>query len=498
MTSDDDLSRRATRSIGWLAAERWASRLTSLLVLGLLARLLTPADFGVIALATSVIALVQVFVDSGFSKALVQRSTLGDQDASTVFWTSLGVSILLAGGLIASSPLIAGVMGNDQLAPVLCVLSLTLPISALSQTPAALLERDLDFRALSIRQFAGTLVGAAVAIPMALVGLGIWALIAQTLASSIVAVIVLWSSTTWRPRREFSVSALRDIWLVGGTVLGIDLLDAIQANIDKVVIGLFFPPDVLGAYFLAQKLGTILIELVTSVISRVSLTTFSRVQDDSARLNRIFQKLTFAAASVSVFVFAMVAALAPQIVHVTFGDGWEAAVPILWILAPGWALSAVMFFDRNVLIATSHARSALVLAIVQNAVSIALVFAFVPFGVLGIAFSRLARFVVWPLRLYVLHKKANVKVWRYLSQILRCIGAVAVPVGLIALVQSSGWFADESWSLIFVLTGGTLAGLIYSATLWRIAGEENRVALRKVIGDMRRRGDEGTTQSPPR
>ncbi|KAA9107792.1 lipopolysaccharide biosynthesis protein [Microbacterium rhizomatis] len=484
MSDDDDLRRRATRSVGWVVAERWSSRLVTVLVLAVLTRLLTPSEFGVISLATSIFAVLQVFVDSGLSKTLIQKRRLDPKDASTAFWTSFGVSVILGTGLVLTAAPISSAFGEPQLAPVLQAMSVLFPLSALSQVPAALLERELDFKPLSIRQFIGTVCGAAVAIPLALVGGGIWALVAQTVVSALAAVIALWSSTPWRPRFEYSFDSLRSLWRIGGSILAIDLLDAIQANIDKIVIGALFSPQELGYYFIAQRVGTILIELVTSVLSRVSFTTFSRVQDDRIRLNRIFRQLTFVAAAASIAIFGLVATLAPQLVAFLFGPQWTDAVPIIWILAPGWALGAVMYFDRNVLLATSHAGSALVLAIVQNVVGTALVFLLAPFGVLGIAFSRLARFIIWPVRLVVLKRAAGVDIGKYVSQLTRCVVASIVPFGVIIGLQFTPWATAPAPFWTFACPVAVIALVAYGALLWVLAGEENRTVLRAVWADL--------------
>ena len=484
VSDDDGLRRRATNSIGWVVFERWSSRLISLALLALLTRLLTPADFGLISLATASLAVVQVFVDSGFSRALIQKRQIGPKDASTAFWASMSIAVTLCVALVLVAPLIATALGDSRLGPVLQVLSITLPLTALSQTPAALLERDLDFKPLSLRQFIGTLSGAAIAVPIALLGGGVWALVAQTVVSSIAATIALWASTSWRPKLEFSRVALKSLWATGASILGIDLLDAIQGNVDKIVIGIFFDPTQLGYYFLAQRIGTILIELVTSVISRVSFTTFSRVQDDNVRLNRIFRQLTFVASAISVPLFGLVAVFAAQLVGFLFGPGWQAAVPILWILAPGWALGAVMYFDRTVLLATSNSGPALMLALFQNIVSATLVFVFIPFGVIGVAFSRLARFVTWPIRLWVLHRLAGIEVWKYIEQILRPAGAFAPIILILALLQLTPWAGLPLPMVTFVLPLSVLALICFGGALYALGGPENRALVARTLGDI--------------
>jgi teichuronic acid exporter len=299
----DGLRKKATQSIGWIVLERWSSRVLTLVVIAVMTRLLSPSDFGLVSMATVVIALLQVFVESGFVTVLVQRKDLGPKDASTAFWTSVALSVILYTALFFSAPLLASLFGEPQLVDVLRVLGLSLPVSSLAQVPAALLERSFGFKSLAVRQVGGALCGATAAILVAVAGGGVWALVTQTLVTSTASVIILWTATAWRPSFEFSFVALRSMWSMGLRIIGIGLLDAVQQNIDKLIVGAFFSTEVLGYYYLAQRIGTILIELVTTVMSRVTLTTFSKVQDDLPRLNRIFLQMTFASAAIGVPLF---------------------------------------------------------------------------------------------------------------------------------------------------------------------------------------------------
>ena len=501
MARSDDLRARTARSIGWIVLERWSSRLLTLFVLALLTRSLSPAEFGLVATAVSITAILQVFVDSGLSKSLIQRKSLGPKDASTVFWTALAVSVGLCALLCVTAPALADAFGQPQLTPVVRALSALLPLSALSQTPAALLERELEFKALSLRQLTGTIAGAMTAVPLSLGGAGAWALVGQSLVSASVAVAVLWFATDWRPSREFSPTALRSMLRSGLPILGMGLLDATQGNLDKLVIGAMFSPETLGYYFVAQRVGIVVTDLIISVLSRVSLSVFSRVQDDPIRLNRIFRQMTFIAAALSAFIFGVIAVFAPQFLAVMFGDQWADSVPILRVLAPGWALGAIMYFDRTMFIATSNAKAGLWLALLQNAVSIGLLFAFAPFGVIGIAFSRLARLVVWPARLYLLHRVAHVDIGKYMFQTVRCVSAALPILALLSLATLSPWASAPASFWTFLVPSSLAATIGYSGLLWLFAGDENRAVLTSVGRDVRRklksmrRGRQGSAAS---
>ncbi|WP_291048091.1 lipopolysaccharide biosynthesis protein [Herbiconiux sp.] len=480
MSDSDDLRGKATRSIGWIILERWTSRVLSLVVIAVLTRLLSPEDFGLVSLATVVIALLQVFVESGFVTVLVQKKELGAKDTSTAFWTSVAISLVLYAALFFSAPLLGALFDEPSLPGVLQILGLGLPISSLSQVPSALLERSFGFRPLAIRQVIGATCGAAVAVVIAFSGGGVWALVAQVLVTNAASVIVLWTATSWRPKFEYSIASLKSMWAMGVRIMGIGLLDALQQNIDKLLIGAFFSASDLGYYYLAQRIGTILIELVTTVMSRVTLTTFSKVQDDLPRLNRIFLQMTFASGAIGVPMFGLVAVLAPQIVPFAFGPGWDATIPLIWILAGGWAFGAVMYFDRSAFLAIGRADTALWVALLQNVVGVALVFALLPFGLYGVAFSRWSRIATWPVRIRILHRLIGLPVWKYLGQVFRSVVAMIPVVVVIALLQLTPWASADHAFWVFALPVGVLGLVAFAGLLWMFAGDENRAVLRTI------------------
>jgi teichuronic acid exporter len=484
MSDNDGLRQNATQSIGWIVLERWTSRLLALVVIAVLTRLLSPEDFGLVAMATVVTALLQVFIEAGFVTVLVQKKELGPKDASTAFWTSVALSIILYAALFLTAPLLADLFGEPELTDVLRVMGLGLPISSLAQVPAALLERSFGFRSLAVRQVIGAACGAAVAIPIAFSGGGVWALVAQGLVTNIASVVVLWTSTKWRPSLEFSLSALKSMWSMGVRIMAIGLLDALQQNIDKLIVGAFFSAQELGYYYLAQRIGTILIELVTTVMSKVTLTTFSKVQDDLPRLNRIFLQMTFASAAVGVPMFGLVAVLATQIVPFAFGDGWEQTVPIMWILACGWAFGAVMYFDRSAFLAIGRANVALNVAVLQNIVGVLLVFALLPLGIFGVALSRWSRIVTWPVRIWALNRLIGLPVLKYLGQVFRCVLAMIPVIVGIAFLQLTTWANGDHAFWTFAVPLGAAGLAVYILLLWLVAGRENRSVLRQIGTDI--------------
>lgn len=468
----------------WVVLEQWSTKVVSLLMFALMTRILGAEAIGLVTLATAFVTVLRSFVDSGFSKSLIQKKLLGERDADTAFWTSLTMAVVLYAVLIWTSPWIADLMDAPDLGPVLIGLGAMLPLSALSRIPSALMTREFAFKSLSLRTVASTVVGALVALPMALLGFGVWALVAQTVVGALVGVIVLWTATPWRPRFTFSWDSFRSLWRTGISLLGIDLLDTLQGQIDKFIVGGFFSVTDLGIYALATRIGLLLQELITTVISRLSMPTFSRIQDDLPRVYRVFRQLSFTAATVSFPVFAMVAVLGDQIIPAVFGPGWEASVPLVWIMAGGWAFASVASFDRGALVGTGHAGAAFWLAFAQNLMSTALVFAFIPFGLMGIAFSRFARLGTWPIRLFVMYRCIKLPVWGYVWQVVRCALATAPAVVGIALLQNTAWAQSDHAFWTFALPMGALGFIVTVGLNLLMADRESREPLQRQVGNV--------------
>lgn len=487
VAEEEPLGARAARSIGWIALEQWSIRILSMVVFIALARLVPKHDFGLVAMATVFTTVLQVFVSSGFSTALIQRKHVSDVDSSTAFWTSIGISLTLYGLLASLSPWLESVLHIHGLGQVLVVMGLMLPLTALSRVPAALLTREFQFKTLGIRQMIASGAAALAALGVAVAGGEIWALVTQVLVEASVGTAVLWRTTTWRPSLSYSTKSLRDLWSIGFGQMLTDLLDAVQAQLDKLIVGALFSTSDLGTYAVAQRLGVLIQSMLSSVIARVSLTTFSRVNGEPERVRHVFHQLTFAASFVSFPAFGMVGVLAPQLIPALFGPGWEGAVPIVQVLAIGWAFSSIALFDRGALVGTGHVATALWLAIVQNVISAVLIVAFAPFGVIGIAWSRLARLATWPIRLVVLHRAIGLDALRYVLQVMRVALAVVPAIAVIALLQATPWANSRLSLFTFVMPLATAGAVTSIALAWVFADASNRESVRNALNGVPRR-----------
>ncbi|GGD31404.1 lipopolysaccharide biosynthesis protein [Microbacterium faecale] len=480
--------------IGWSAVEKWGIRLMSLVVFVILLRTIDASEFGLASFTTAITSMLLVFVDAGFAKALIQKRELGGDDATTAFWTSIAIAVVIYGLIFFTAPLIASWMEMEQLSAMLRVLGLSLFASAMSSVPAALLERDMNFKSLGLRSIFGTVVGAAIAVPMALFGMGVWALIVQMLATLVAGTIALWFSTSWRPTFRYSVPALRKLMSFGVSVLGLEILNRTQQNIDKVLVNVLLGPEAGGIYFVAQRAMKLVSELVSSVISKIALTTFSKLQDDRERLNRAFLQLTFAAGGIAIPVLGIIAALGDIIMPYMSGAGeWERAVPIMQILAVSMSMAAICRFDKQTLLAVGRPARAFALGLIENIVGVALLMIAAPFGLIALAVGRALRIILtWPYRIYLLKKYASIQIVPYILNTVMLAAAFIVPLGLLFLCTYTPWRQATPAFWTFAVPMSIMMLLSYYGTLWLVCGRRNRAAIRRTL-KLGRRGKRSAT-----
>ena len=285
------------KGVGWAAAERWSRVLFSFLVFALLARLLDPSAFGLVALAGLCTSLVEVFVSQGLGTALIQRRHLEAAHLDTVFWVSLVSGLAL--GLLTSllAPVLTSLLAAPGLTPVLRVLSVTLPISALGIVPSAVLSRNMEFERLAIRSICAVVVGGIAGVATAWAGWGVWALVTQWVAGALAGVIALWVATPWRPGWQVTRTHFRELSRVGLALMGNNILWFFSRKGDEAVVGRGLGSTVLGAYSVANRLVATVLDLLASPIQAVAVPAMSRVQSDRQRLANAFVEGTILSAA---------------------------------------------------------------------------------------------------------------------------------------------------------------------------------------------------------
>jgi O-antigen/teichoic acid export membrane protein len=340
---------RVLTGLAWKVFSQTIRQGSRIVVAIILARLLAPHDYGLAAMVLVFSTLGFIFSDLALGAALVQRQKLSDADRSTMFWTSAaaGTGCMLVG--IALSGPIATFYGEPAVRTLFAALSVGFLITSLGTTQRAVLERELDFRSLELRQIAATLVGAAIGIGIAIGGGGAWAIVAQQLAMAVVSTVLLWIACPWRPRFAYSVASLRDLGGFSGNVFATRLLFYTSRNLEKLLIGRFLGPVSLGAYAIAYNLMLVPLERVAAPIQEVLFPAFSRMQDDVRRVGMLWLRANRFVAAVTLPVMLGLIVVAPDFVVVVLGSKWEAATTVIQILAWVGLLQSLVRLNSSVL-----------------------------------------------------------------------------------------------------------------------------------------------------
>lgn len=367
-------------------------RLGSLMVL---ARLLDPKDFGLVGMVTAFTGVLTLFRDFGLSAAVVQRTTVTEDQSSTLFWINILVGTVLGLVAIAAAPAIGAFYHEPRLVPVTAALSLGLVFNSMGVQHSALLQREMRFTAIATINVIALLIGSLLAIGGALGGYGYWALVAMTVSMPLVSSIGFWIATRWVPGIPRQLAGIRSMMHFGGTLTLNGLVAYAAYNSEKVLIGRFWGVDAIGIYGRAYQIINIPTDNLNSAVGEVAFSALSRVKDDPGRLKRYFIKGYSLVLGLTLPLTMACALFANDLISILLGPKWKAAIPIFRLLAPTIAIFAII----NPLGWLMNA-----LGLVVRSLRIALVFApliiggyvlGIPYGPKGVAFGYSAVMTLW-------------------------------------------------------------------------------------------------------
>lgn len=429
-------------SIRWSALETSGDKLLGLVLLLILARLVGPEAFGLVAVASAALALAAPLCTLGLSAALIQRRTLVPGHLDAAFWTILGASTTMALGFLFAADFVADVMQQPDLAPILRWLSPALLMQGLIVVQDAQFRRALDFRALALRTLTAKLFGGAVGVGCALAGMGAYSLVAQGLSQGIVSLVLIWSLSNWRPRARFELSRAAELLHFARSMLGVDMLRLYNQNTPRLFVGFFLGPAAAAYFALADRLFFAVIGVLTQSLQRVALPVFSRLQETPDRVAALFYRSTGTIAMASFPACAGLALIAPEAIGVLLGEAWQAAIPAVQLLILAGLSASLSFLNGSVLTALGHPELRLYFGLVRAAIGTSLFLFCHLWGIMGMVLAYLLRALLSePLQLVYAARILPHFSWRaYLSALLRALAATALMVA--AVVAVGPWLAS--------------------------------------------------------
>lgn len=477
-----NLRARAAKGVFWTATSNWGNELIRLVIFALLARLLAPEAFGLMALALVFMGFTQVIADQGLADAVVQRKHLDPMHLDSAFWMCMGFGVLLAGVLSALAVPLALLFRQDELAPILVALALVIPISSASLVQRAILARQMAFRSLALRTLISIAVGAIFGIGAALLGFGVWSLVAQHIASPIAGLIVLWSVSGWRPRFAFSMAHFRELFGFGIHILSFRLLNYFTRRADELLIGAFLGAASLGFYTVGYRMLRMLFQLTSSLIDQVAFPLYSRLQDQPERFTRVYYKTIAFAAIMALPAFVSCLVLAPEIVYVLFGPKWDPAVPVMQALTLLGVVQFLTYLNSNVVKALGKPAWQVVIVGFTSILKITAFFVAVSHGIVGVAIAAACvGYLVAPIWYWAVKRLAPISLGKYFAH-LRGPLLAAVLSG--ATMFGARQALDDTASLITLVAAGGAGLLVYLTSVQLFArpvADEARELIRRGL-----------------
>lgn len=454
------LGARTARASWWGAAEIAARHVVQLAVMLVLARLLAPSDFGLVAMLLVFTSVATLLADSGLGWALIQRGRSDDDEETTAFVFSLLVAVFTAGLLWLGAPAIARFYGQPELTQLLLVAVMVIPLTVISLVPDALLARSLQFRARANAEAIASVTAGTVAIALAWRGAGAWSLVWMPIVLAAIRAPLLWMSTGWRPRGMFRWKALRRLTRFGGYLMASSLLDAISIRLQSVLLGRIFDARTLGFYALAQQTEQAPTNFVASLLNRIGFPVLTTVAHEPEKLQEAFRR----ALRLSLFLFAPlmvgVAVAARPLVLLLYGPEWEPAAPILGMLAAGSSLWPLHVLNLAAISAMGRSDIVLRLNVVKKVMMMLLVAFAARYGPVAIAGALLICSVL------------SVFVNTWFSRSMTGYGLIAQVVDQSSTILSVLSAAAVGWTTLVVVPQGALwfalavavSGSTYGAT----------------------------------
>jgi O-antigen/teichoic acid export membrane protein len=382
------LHQKTMSATKWSALDVFLRQGAQFAVSIVLARILVPEDFGVVAMLALFVGVAGIFIDSGFSSALIQRQTITHTDESTVFFFNLGMGAVVALLLCLAAPWIAAFFKQPILIYLSYAMALNLFLSALASIHITLLTKEMNFKTIAKVGGIASLVSGILAIVLASQGFGVWSLVGQALMSSAITVLLLWVWHPWRPTWTFSFVSLSSFFRFGGYLLWTGLLSVINTNLYALLVGKLHSVQEVGFYSQAQRLQQFPVSIMSNVVGRVVFPAFAAVAEDKVSLARMLRKSLISAMFINVPLMLGLIVLAEPLVLVLFGEKWLPSVPVMQVLAIVGMMWPFHLNNVNVLIAQGHTSLNARIELIKLTVAITLLILTSPFGILAIAYGQ--------------------------------------------------------------------------------------------------------------
>lgn len=377
------------KGVKWSFIEKISVQGIQFIIGVIMARILTPSDYGVVAMYGVFFAISQTFIDSGFSNALIQKQNRTEEDFCTVFYFNIAISIVCYILLFATAPWIAEFFHTPIICPIVRVDAVVLVINALMAVQMTKLTIDLDFKSISLRSVLSCIGSGVIGIFLAYRGWGVWAIVVQGIVCSIINVVFIWIYCKWIPRKKFSYNSFHEMLSYGSKLLASGLINTLYSNLTTIIIGRYFKPSDLGEYNRGSSYPGLFVNNFNGALQRVVFPILSRYQDDDKQLIYYYRQYIAIVSLCAFFVCTLIAAVGKPLVIVLLTSKWEGCIIYLQLAAFALMFDHLSIINHTLLLAKGRSDLFLKLEIIKKPIFVAILLASIPFGVVGICVSKI-------------------------------------------------------------------------------------------------------------
>lgn len=456
----ESLKHKTVKGVVWSSVERFSVQGIQFLVMIVMARLLTPKDYGLVGMVAIFIAVAQSLVDSGFSQALIRKQNRTETDNSTVFYFNIVVGILLYLILFAIAPWVADFYDSPELTALMRVVCLSVVFNSLVVVQRALLTVNIDFKTQAKASLAAALVSGAVGIGMAYGGYSYWAIVAQQLVNLGLNALLLWMFAHWRPRWIYSWNSFRELFTFGSKLMASGLLDVVYRNMYLLVIGKVFTASSLGYYTRAHQFAEFPSSNLTGILQRVTYPVLCQIQNDDERLAQIYRRFLRLSAFLIFPLLVGLSAVAEPFVLLLLKEQWMFAATLLQIICFSMMWFPIHAINLNLLQVKGRSDLFLRLEIIKKVIAVLILCVTIPMGLIAMCVGQiLSSIICLVINTHYTGKLIQVGFLRQMRDLLPTLLLSLSMWGVVYVVISC-----LSGSLLQLVTG-VFVGIFYYAIL---------------------------------
>ncbi|MBK6905447.1 MAG: lipopolysaccharide biosynthesis protein [Saprospirales bacterium] len=472
------LGERSLAGILWVFIDKLGSSSVNFIITIVLARLLAPEDFGLVAMVMVFFELSSVFVESGFSTALIREKEISEVDKSTTFIFNLVVAIVLYVALFFCAPMIAAFFDQPALVWITRVMGLNLIVEATAIIPSSTLMHRIDFKTQTKARFGAVLISGIAGVLMALGGLGVWALVLRIGVMALIQTFFLWRLNPWKPTLVFSKASFRRLFGFGSNILMAAILDKFFVHIYKVVIGKFFSAASLGFYMQAANFSNMVINTLFRTVQSVTYPVLSKLQDDLLKLKDGYRKILKLSSFVIFPAMTLLGVMAEPAILALVGEKWLPSVPFLQLLCLSGATYHLTTVNLNMLLVLGRSDLSLRLEVIKKIIIGISIVVGLQYGIFGLVIGEvISTYINLMINTYYSKKFLNYSVVEQFRDIL--------PTILISLATGAAVYFVSSFPggapVVHLILGSICGGLLYLGLHLAARTQEMEIIRRMVI-----------------